>query len=152
MNPSRKPSKRYAEYVRKIKCDEWAEAGVSGNDKGILRHIATGVTVAYGLHDGGNDWNGPRNFASEVQRICGCQLIEARGRKASRKKVSSIDPQVEAARAKHAELHAERLEREHREREEARQVEERRLASARAAQESDRREREITALMRGGGR
>lgn len=150
MNPSIKPSKRYAEYVRKITCDEWDEAGTTGNDKGVLRHKATGATVAYCLHDGGNDWNGPRNFAAEVQRICGCRLIEARGRKTSRKAVSNIDPAVEAAKAKHVELHAERLEREFQQREAARAEEAKRIAAAKAARDSDRRERDIASLMRPG--
>lgn len=82
-----KPSSRFAEYIRKIACDQWECAGASGNDKAILRHRETGQTVAYNLHDGGNDWNGPRNFALDVQRLCGCQLIEPRGRKKSRKSV-----------------------------------------------------------------
>lgn len=79
-----KPSRRFSEYVRKISCDEWTSLGKGRDDVGVLQH-ESGVTVAYGLHDGGNDINGPRNFAAEVQRICGCHLIEARGRKRSRK-------------------------------------------------------------------
>lgn len=102
-----KPSSRYAEYVRKIQCDEWECAGKSGNDKAVLRHMPSGVTVAYNLHDGGNDWNGPRNFAAEVQRACGCRLIEPRGRKASRKSPRvGTDPEVEASRRKHRETWA----------------------------------------------
>ncbi len=81
-----KPSRRYAEYVRRI-CNEWEPAGVSGNDLALIRHIPTGTVLAYGLHDGGNDHNSARNFASDVQRVCGCRLIEVRGRKRSRKAV-----------------------------------------------------------------
>lgn len=83
-----KPSKRYAEYVRLIKCDRWvADDKAVGNDKAILRCVLNGATVAYGLHDGGNEWNGPRNFAAEVQKACGCQIVEHRGRKKSRKAI-----------------------------------------------------------------
>lgn len=82
-----KPSPRFAEYVRKITCDHWETAGVSNNDRAVLRHKATGQTVSYALHDGGNDRNGGRNFAADVQRICGCRLLEVRGRKRSRKAV-----------------------------------------------------------------
>lgn len=87
MNTPVKPSKRYAEYVRKITCSDWEYVGTKGGDKAVLRHVPTGETVAYCLHDGGNDYNGPRNFAAQVQRICGCRMIEARGRKKSRKAV-----------------------------------------------------------------
>lgn len=138
------PSKRYAEYVRKITCGEWRPDGLRGNDKAVLRHTS-GATVAYGLHDGGNEWNGPRNFAAEVQRICGCQLIEPRGRKRSRKSAATaVDPEVEASRRRHAERYEARLA----EREAARQAEmDRRVAAERAAAD-DRRRREIEELMR----
>ena len=138
-----RPSARFAEYVRKIACDEWEFVGTSGGDKGILRH-KSGATVAYGLHDGGNDWNGPRNFATEVQRICGCRLIEHRGRKRSRKSAPGADPQVEASRRRHAAEFAAKAE--ERERQRA-QEEQRRLAAERAAAD-DRRRREIEGLMR----
>ncbi len=79
-----KPSPRFAEYVRKMSaCGHWTFTGRTGTDKAVLEH--DGVTVAYQLHDGGNDWNGPRNFAAEAQRACGCKFIESRGRKKSRK-------------------------------------------------------------------
>jgi hypothetical protein len=118
MRLDHKPSRRYAEYVRRIVCDEWTPAGSTGGDKALLVHVS-GVTVAYCLHDGGNDWNGPRNFALEVQKTCGCQLIEARGRKKSRKAVkpSGFDParvipssereRIESLRARHAEQRVE---------------------------------------------
>lgn len=134
-----KPSTRYSQYVRLIICDEWESLGRRGNDKGVLRHKVTGKTVAYNLHDGGNDWNGPRNFAAEVQRECGCRLIEARGRKRSRKAVPTSDEEVEVARRKHLEEHGERLDQEARRREMARRT---------AA--SLRRERDIADLMRPG--
>ena len=95
-----KPSPRFAEYVRKMSaCGHWTFTGKTGTDKAILEH--DGVTVAYQLHDGGNDWNGPRNFAAEAQRICGCRLIEHRGRKRSRKNFRDVDDQVEAQRKRY---------------------------------------------------
>lgn len=96
-----KPSPRYAEYVRKITCGDWEPAGIKGNDRGVLLHTKTGATVSYGLHDGGNALSGPRNFAADVQRICGCPLVEPRGRKRSRKNPARADPAFEAARQRH---------------------------------------------------
>lgn len=98
MNVSPKPSPRFAEYVRKIKCGEWESLGPLGSDKGALRHTHTGQTVAYNTHDGGNEWNGARNFALTVQRICGCRLIEPRGRKRSRKAFRPSGFRVETSR------------------------------------------------------
>lgn len=145
-----KPSRRYGEYLRKLACDEWESLGPRGSDKGVLAHKPTGATVAYNLHDGGNDWNGPRNFALEIQRVCGCVLIEPRGRKRSRKSVTAADAQVEAARAKHLAEHGERLEHEAAARAEANDLEQRRAAAAARAAESARRERDIASLMRPG--
>src|SRR5690606_40444553 len=81
------PSKRYAKYVKAaMACGHWRDgAKVTGNDKALLVHIRTGKTVAYGLHDGGSDWNGARNFAKEAGDICGCLFVQPRGRKRSRK-------------------------------------------------------------------
>lgn len=151
MNVTPKPSRRFSEYVRKIACDEW-ESGFDpiGNDKGILRHRATGQTVAYNLHDGGNDWNGPRNFAAAVQRICGCPLIEARGRKHSRKNFLAEDPREAAKREKYAAEHAERLEQRERDRIAALEAERRQQEAAARARASQEREREIQQLMRPG--
>lgn len=85
-----RPSKRYSEYVRLIKCDHWvADDKPVGNDKAVLRCTLNGKTVAYGLHDGGNDWNGPRNFAAEVEKCCGCRIIQPRGRKRSKKAIET---------------------------------------------------------------
>jgi hypothetical protein len=139
-----KPSRQYAEYVRKIKCDQWESAGMRGSDKGLLVHKATGETVAYNLHDGGNDWNGPRNFALEIQRLCGCRLIEPRGRKKSRKSLKQDDQQLAAARAKHAAEFDARLA----EQERAREQERLRRLAVRVAEEKERRRREIERLMR----
>jgi hypothetical protein len=140
-----KPSRRYAEYTRKIACDEWVVIGATGNDKVVIQHRPSGATAAYCLHDGGNDWNGPRNFALDVQRACGCQLIQPRGRKKSRKSLRPAeDPQLEAARRKHAEEFQARAD----ERDRLRAKEEARQISARVAAEQDRRRREIEDLMR----
>lgn len=84
------PGPRHAEYVRKIaKCGHWEFVKTTGGDKAVLAHRASGQTIAYGLHDGGNDYNSARNFATEAQRICGCRFIESRGRKRSRKKIET---------------------------------------------------------------
>ena len=88
-----KPSSRYAEYVRKLAaCGHWKFTGIVGGDKAVLSH--RGATVTYGMHDGGNDYNGPRNFAAAAQRACGCTFVQPRGRKRSRKAVtaSGINP------------------------------------------------------------
>lgn len=82
-----KASPRYAEYVRKLKaCGHWYFAGLSrGEHDAILRHRRTGRTVSYPSHDGGNEYNGARNFAAQAGQICGCTFVEHRGRKRSRK-------------------------------------------------------------------
>lgn len=96
MNLIYKPSKRFAEYVAKImSCGHWEDAGdLRGSHIALLRHIKSGTTVTYQLHDGGNDHNSPRNMASDAQAVCGCVFIEPRGRKRSRKAVQSsgFDP------------------------------------------------------------
>lgn len=116
-----RPSKRYAEYIRRIKCDHWvADDKPVGNDKAVLRCVLNDATAAYGLHDGGNDWNGPRNFAADIQKGCGCQIIESRGRKKSRKAIrpsgfsvasahspSPTSTEVEALMSQHDELRRE---------------------------------------------
>jgi len=147
VNVSYKPSRRFAEYVRKIVCDEWEDLGVRGNDLGVLRHKPSGITVAYALHDGGNEWNGPRNFAADVQKVCGCRLIEPRGRKTSRKSTAVIaDPQVEASRRRHAT----EWEAASQARETERAAEASRRAAAERAESDERRRRDIESLMRKG--
>lgn len=95
-----KPSSRYAEYVRKLAaCGHWTFTGITGGDKAVLRHGRE--SVAYGMHDGGNERNGPRNFAAAAQRACGCTFIQPRGRKRSRKTFRDRDPQVEAQRRRY---------------------------------------------------
>lgn len=140
-----KPSPRYSEYARKIKCDEWECAGKTGDDKAVLRHTRTGVTVAYGLHDGGNDWNGPRNFAAAVQAACGCRLIEPRGRKKSRKSLRVLEnPEVEASRRRHQTDWESKVTA----REAEREAERLRAQDIAATKASESRRREIEELMR----
>lgn len=79
-----KPSPRFAEYMRLIKCDQWESTGEATSDRAFIRHIS-GLVLSYALHDGGNDRNSPRNFAKQVQDACGCILVQPRGRKRSRK-------------------------------------------------------------------
>ena len=81
-----KPSPRFAEYVRKVKaCGHWQHTETRA-DRAILRYVTSGQTIAYSLHDGGNEKNGARNFAAEAQATCGCKFVEARNRKPSRKR------------------------------------------------------------------
>lgn len=95
-----KPSSRYAEYVRKLAaCGHWKFTAIVGGDKAVLSHGRE--SVAYGMHDGGNDKNGPRNFAAEAQRACGCTFIQPRGRKRSRKTFRDRDLRVEAQRRRY---------------------------------------------------
>lgn len=151
MNPRPKPSKRFSCYVRKITCGEWEALGPSGagGHSAILRHTS-GATVSYALHDGGNDLNAPRNFAAEVQRICGCKLIEPRGRKRGRQKPQREDPQVAASRRRHA---AELERRDALRQAEAQEAAETAAkeaawrASCRRIEEADRARAEILALM-----
>lgn len=103
-----KPATRYAEYVRKVKaCGHWEYDKSTGRDKAVLRH-KSGATVAYNLHDGGNDWNGARNFAAEAGRACGCKFIESRGRKKSRKKIETSGFSLDAATREQRTFHAAR--------------------------------------------
>lgn len=143
MNPSPRPSRRYAEYVRKIACHEWTVVGLVGGDKVVLRHTS-GATAAYGTHDGGNEWNGPRNFAADVQKACGCKLIEPRGRKRSRKRATSLDAELTAARRRHALSFQKRAD----ERDELARAERERERQAAASAADDRRRRSIEELMR----
>lgn len=81
-----KPSGRFWEYVRKVKsCGHWECDGRKGSDVAVIRHVASGATLAYQLHDGGNDLNSARNFAASAQQVCGCKFVEQRSRKRSRK-------------------------------------------------------------------
>lgn len=83
-----KPSRRFAEYVRRVSaCGHWRQTGRRRSDAVEIEHVETGRTLWYGTHDGGNDLNSARNFAADAQRECGCRLVEARGRKRSRKAV-----------------------------------------------------------------
>lgn len=92
-------SPRYAEYVGKIAhCGHWELTGKQTSDIVQIRRIGTSQTLAYGTHDGGNNWNGPRNFAAQAQRACGCRFVSPRNRKRSRKKVETSGFSVEAAR------------------------------------------------------
>lgn len=94
------PSKRFAEYVKAVMaCGHWSDAEtVIGNHAGQLVHTATGQTVGYLLHDGGNDVNGPRNFARKAGAICGCTFIQPRGRKSSRKSIRGTGFDIKRAR------------------------------------------------------
>lgn len=99
-----KPSKRWRPIVQAaLKCGHWEAVGqtTDGGSSGLLRHIATGRTVTYALHDGGNDYNGCRNGAKLMQSICGCQFIEPRGRKRSRKPVGPSGFTLEKAKREH---------------------------------------------------
>lgn len=82
-----KPSKRYAQYVPSVlACGHWEETGeLSKHSHAIIRHTATGATTAYATHDGGNEYNGARNFAQDCGRVCGCEFVEHRNRRRSRK-------------------------------------------------------------------
>lgn len=98
MMPQYKPSRRYAEYVYAVlSCGHWEETGrVVKHSHAEIRHIETGETTTYGMHDGGNDRNGPRNFASLCGRICGCRFVQPRGRKASRRKAATTGFRIDS--------------------------------------------------------
>lgn len=104
------PSRRFRPYVKKVMaCGHWEDAeDCTGNDKAILRHVVTGLTVAYHLHDGGNDQNAPRNFAADAGAICGCSFIEHRNRRRSRNRVVMYDDERQRAAAKRRGDEAER--------------------------------------------
>lgn len=146
------PSKRYGEYLRKVTCDEWEVVGLRGDDKVVLRHRGTAMTIAYGTHDGGNDWNGPRNMALAMQRACGCRLIEPRGRKRSRKGRGPTreDLALAAARRKHRERYEAEAETRGAARAAERAAAQRRAREIAAAADADRRRRDIEDLMRPG--
>lgn len=81
-----KPSKRFSEYVPKIlACGHWEATGkIVGNHLAEIRSTTGAESIFYGLHDGGNDLNSARNFATKAQRVCGCKFIEPRRRNAGR--------------------------------------------------------------------
>lgn len=94
-----KPSARAAEYLNKLTCGHWEDTGkLVGSHIGIIRHRQSGQTVTYELHAGGNDSNSARNMAAEISRVCGCRLIEARGRKRSRKAIHTSGFSLDVAR------------------------------------------------------
>lgn len=78
------PSKRYAEVLSKITCDHWVCEG-RNDHQAFIRCILNGVRLSYGTHDGGNEWNSARNFAADMEKACGCRLIDHRNRRRSRK-------------------------------------------------------------------
>lgn len=81
-----KPSKRFSEYVPKIlACGHWEATGrLVGNHLAEIRSTIGAESIFYALHDGGNDLNSARNFATKAQRLCGCKFIEHRRRNAGR--------------------------------------------------------------------
>lgn len=81
-----KPSKRFSEYVPKIlACGHWEATGrLVGNHLAEIRSTTGAESIFYSLHDGGNDMNSARNFATKAQRLCGCKFIEPRRRNAGR--------------------------------------------------------------------
>lgn len=101
------PSKRYAPYVKALmECGHWSDAETTtGGHVAQLVHNATGQTVAYALHDGGNEWNAGRNFAKQAGDICGCTFIQPRGRKRSRKAVERTDFDIVRARRENEQWH-----------------------------------------------
>lgn len=81
------PSKRFYEYVTAVlACGHWEETGrLVKHSHAEIRNIQTGETTVYSTHDGGNDYNGPRNFATWCGRACGCEFVQHRNRRRSRK-------------------------------------------------------------------
>jgi len=101
-----KPSSRYREYVDKVRaCGHWEFSHIDGKNHAVLTHAPTGQAVSYAMHDGGSEWNSPRNFASQAGRVCGCSFVEARGRKRSRKapQLSGYSPRKTASEREAAE-------------------------------------------------
>lgn len=104
-----RPSSRFREYVKKVMaCGHWADGEQAiGGDKAVLIHSSTGKTIAYQLHDGGNDWNSARNFATEAGAICGCSFVENRNRRRSRKAPETTDFNIARAQREQASWHGE---------------------------------------------
>lgn len=96
-----------------------------------------------------SEWRGVKNSIADLERLSG-QKLDRPNHRRSRKTFSQVDPEVEAARKKHAAEHAERLEREEAQRRQTLADEKARLVAADQAKASERREREIQALMRPG--
>jgi hypothetical protein len=82
-----RPSKRYRPFVQALlSCGHWRIPDVKGNGhQAPIEHIGTGRRLWYETHDGGNDINSARNFASAAGKICGCTFVQPRQRKRSRK-------------------------------------------------------------------
>lgn len=85
MNLLYPPSKRYAEVLRKVTCDHWVPEERRNSHQAWLVCVLNGVRLSYGTHDGGNEWNSARNFAADMEKACGCKLIDHRNRRRSRK-------------------------------------------------------------------
>lgn len=92
------PSKRFSEYVTKMRrCGHWEETGAFSDHGAEIRHINSGESLWFHMHDGGNEINSSRNFATAASRLCGCKFIEPRGRKKSRKAVQSSGFNLDSA-------------------------------------------------------
>ncbi len=81
-----RPSTRFASVVRAMRrCGHWEITGRTNAHAAEIRHAESGESLWFAIHDGGNDVNAVRNFASDAGRICGCTFVEPRGRKAGRR-------------------------------------------------------------------
>lgn len=77
-------STRYAEVLRKVTCDHWVCEG-RNDHLAFIRCVLNDIRLGYQTHDGGNAHNAVRNFAADMERACGCVLVEKRNRRRSRK-------------------------------------------------------------------
>ncbi len=97
-----RPSARFRPYVvAALRCGHWEAVDklIDHGAHSLLRHKGSGKTITYGLHDGGNEWNGARNMAKALGDICGCSFIENRNRKRSRKKDQVSGFSIDLARS-----------------------------------------------------
>lgn len=80
------PCRDFRSLVKKMMaCGHWRDGErVVGDHAALIEHIASGKSLAYGLH-AGNDRNGPRNLGTQAEKMCGCVFVDPRGRKQSRK-------------------------------------------------------------------
>lgn len=65
---------------------EYEYAGQDGRGHGLIRHIPTGTTIKYHAHRP-SDVNAPRNFAADIRRTSGHDLLHTGTGRRSRKVV-----------------------------------------------------------------
>lgn len=133
------------DLVARVEAIGWKFVGYDGSSHVVLANTNGARTSIPATP---SDYRSLTNCLAMLERLAGRKLPRPKHRKSRKAARVEVDAEVEAARRKHAEAHAERLEAAHAARAAAREAEARRAADARATADADRRRREIEELMR----